>query len=89
MLKIELYEEFGKDLGQKYKIDKLFNKLQNNSSKVEMDFSNIEFISRSFAQEYLSRKFMVDYKIEEINVPEVVKNMFNIILKNNDYDIRY
>ena len=89
MLKIILYEELGTDLGQKYNIDNLFEELDNISTKVIMDFSNIEFISRSFAQGYLNRKFMADYKIEEINVPDVVKNMFNVVLKNNNYDVRY
>ena len=89
MLKIILYEELGTDLGQKYNIDNLFEELDNVSTKVIMDFSNIEFISRSFAQGYLNRKFMADYKIEEINVPDVVKNMFNVVLKNNNYDVRY
>ena len=32
---------------------------------------------------------MADYEIEEINVPDVVKNMFNVVLKNNNYDVRY
>ena len=50
MLKIILYEELGTDLGQKYKIDNLFDELDNASTKIIMDFSNIEFISRSFAQ---------------------------------------
>jgi len=50
MLKIILYERLGTDLGQKYKIDNLFDELDNASTKIIMDFSNIEFISRSFAQ---------------------------------------
>lgn len=89
MLKIILYDKLGKDLGQKYKIDKLFEELDDNYTKVIMDFSKIEFISRSFAQGYLDYKFSVDYEIEEINVPDVVKNMFNVVLKNNNYDMRY
>ena len=89
MLKISLYEKLGKDLGQKYKIDNLFDELADNSTKVIMDFSDIEFISRSFAQGYLNHKFHADYEIEEINLPDVVKNMFNVVLKNNNYDMRY
>ena len=66
MLKIILYEILGTDLGQKYKIDNLFDELDNASTKIIMDFSNIEFISRSFAQWYLNRKFMADFKLPRI-----------------------
>lgn len=47
------------------------------------------FINRSFAQEYLNRKFNANFEIEEINVSDVVKEMFNVILEWNNYDIRY
>ena len=54
-----------------------------------MDFDEIEFINRSFAQEYLNQKFSASYEIEEINVPDEVKNMFNVILEWNNIDMRY
>lgn len=32
---------------------------------------------------------MIDYAIEEINIPYVVKTMFNVIFEWNNYDLRY
>ena len=83
---IDLKNEIGKDLIVRLDAEHLFKKLEGNSQKVIMDFSDIDFINRSFAQEYLNRKMVVDYEIEEINVPDVVKNMFNVILEWNGYD---
>ncbi|MBR0272283.1 MAG: DUF4325 domain-containing protein [Methanobrevibacter sp.] len=89
MIKINLYDEFGSDLGQRYLIKEIFENLDNNSQKVIFDFKDIDFVSRSFAQEYLNHKMMADYEIEEMNIPDVVKNMFNVILKNNNFDEMY
>ena len=89
MLLIRLEEKFGVELGSRSYAVELFKELNGNTSDIAMDFDKIEFISRSFAQEYLNSKFMADYEIEEINVPDAVKKMFNVILKNNDMDLRY
>ena len=89
MIRIKLSEEIGSDLGQRYLIEEIFDDMDCNSQKVLFDFDGIEFISRSFAQEYLNRKMMADYEIGEVNIPCVVKKMFNVILKNNDYDSIY
>lgn len=89
MIFIKLEEEFGVDLGSRSYAVELFEKLESNSSNTIIDFENIEFLSRSFAQEYLNQKFNAKYEIEEINIPDVVKNMFNVVLKNNNIDMRY
>lgn len=89
MILIKLKEEFGVDLGSRSYAIELFKKLENNSSNITIDFSDIQFISRSFAQEYLNFKIMASYEIEEINVPCIAKKMFNVVLKNNDMDMRY
>lgn len=86
---INLEKEIGKDLIIRLDAEKLFEKLDGNSQKVVMDFSEIDFINRSFAQEYLNRKMVAAYEIEEINIPDVVKNMFNVIMEWNGYDERY
>lgn len=89
MLFIKLEDEFGVDLGSRSYALELFKKLDDNPSKITIDFENVEFISRSFAQEYLNQKFNAKCEIEEINVHDEVKNMFNVVLKNNDIDMRY
>ena len=86
---INLKNEIGSNLIVRLEAENLFKQLDEYSTNITMDFSGIEFINRSFAQEYLNRKFSVDYEIEEINVPNVVKNMFNVILEWNGYDMRY
>ena len=53
-LKIILEKEIGRDLGQRSKIEEIFNNIDSDITKVIMDFTNIEFIGRSFAQEYLN-----------------------------------
>lgn len=83
-LKIILEDEIGNDLGQRSKIEDLFKNINPNITKVTMDFRNIEFIGRSFAQEYLNQKHFASFKVIEENVPEDVQKMFDIILKLNN-----
>ncbi|SDA67691.1 hypothetical protein [Methanobrevibacter millerae] len=89
MVLIKLKEEFGVDLGSRSYAVKLFENLKNSSSKTTIDFEGIEFVSRSFSQEYLNSRLMADFEMEEINVPDAVRKMFNVVLKNNDIDMRY
>ena len=86
---IKLKEEISSNLIIRLDAEQLFEKLENNTSKVVMDFEGIELINRSFAQEYLNQKFNAKYEIEEINLPDEVKNMFNVILEWNNIDMRY
>jgi hypothetical protein len=82
--KIILEKEIGKDLGQRSKIEELFKNINPDTTKVIMDFSNVEFMGRSFAQEYLNQKHFASFEVVEENVPEDVDKMFNIILKLNN-----
>ena len=82
--RIFLEKEIGKDLGQRSKIEELFKNINPNITKVIMDFSNVEFMGRSFAQEYLNQKHFASFEVVEENVPEDVQKMFDIILKLNN-----
>lgn len=84
--KIFLEKEIGKDLGQRSKIEELFKNLNPNITKVIMDFSNVEFMGRSFAQEYLNQKHFASFEVVEENVAEDIQKMFDIILKLNNKD---
>lgn len=55
------------------KIDKL------SGDYFEVDFEGIIFVSRGFLQIYYSRKSKMDKNIVEINVPEEIKPLFEII----------
>ena len=79
-LKIILEDEIGRDLGQRSKIEEIFTNISPNVTKVIMDFKNIEFMGRSFAQEYLNQKHFASFE----DVPEDVEKMFDMILKLNN-----
>ena len=83
-LKIILEDEIGRDLGQRSKIEEIFTNISPNVTKVIMDFKNIEFMGRSFAQEYLNQKHFASFEVIEENVPEDVDKMFDMILKLNN-----
>ena len=76
---IKLREEIYSDLIIRHAAEDLFNKLDETYSKIVMDFDEIEFMSQSFAQEYVYRKKNTDIEIIEINMNEHVKKMFEII----------
>ncbi len=81
---IILKDVIGTDLGPRNKIETLFNNIDKNSSKVIMDFEGIEFMGRSFAQEYLNQKHISTFEIIEVNLSEDIKEMFNMIMKLNN-----
>ena len=49
-----------------------------------MNFEGIEFMGRSFAQEYLNRKHFASFEVVEKNMSEDIEKMFEIILKLNN-----
>ena len=86
MTEIEVFlkKEIGADLGSRQKIEKLFKNIEPHVSMVIMNFEGIEFIGRSFAQEYLNRKHLASFEVVEKNMPEDIQKMFEIILKINN-----
>lgn len=51
---------------------------------VEVDFEGIIFVSRGFLQIYYSKKSKMDKNIVEVNVPEDIKPLFEIIERECD-----
>ena len=84
-IEIILSKKIDSDLGSRNKIEELYQNIDDNVSKVVMNFKGVEFMGRSFAQEYLNQKNKAPFEIVEINMPNEVQNMFNIILKLNGY----
>ena len=86
MMEIEVFlkKEIGPDLGSRQKIEKLFENIDADVTKVIMNFEDVEFMGRSFAQEYLNRKHIASFEVVEKNMPEDVEKMFEIILKLNN-----
>ncbi len=78
MNQIEVYleKEIGPDLGSRQKIEELFKNIDSNASKVIMNFEGIDFMGRSFAQEYLNRKHIATFEFIQKNKSEDIQKMF-------------
>ena len=50
-----------------------------------MNFNGVEFMGRSFAQEYLNQKNKASFQVVEVNVPDDVQKLFDIILELNGH----
>lgn len=83
-IEILLKKEIGSDLGSRQEIEEIFNNIDKNTSKVIMNFEDIEFMGRSFAQEYLNQKNSAPFEIIEKNMPPEIEKMFDVILKLNN-----
>ena len=77
---IKIRDAINRNLGMRVSAQKFFNELNNVSAKVVIiNFENVEFMSRSFAQEYVQQKKRINKVIKEINRPEEVVNMFKAV----------
>lgn len=87
MTEIEIFlkKEIDSDLGSRSKIENLFNSIDSDTSKVIMNFTGVEFMGRSFAQEYLNQKNKASFTVVESNVPDNVQKLFDIILELNGH----
>jgi hypothetical protein len=81
MKKINLHNEFGNLIITREAIISLFNSLAHTNNLLVLDFSNIEFISRSATHEYIRQKLSNNIKLKEINMSQNVKSMFLLVTK--------
>jgi hypothetical protein len=80
--KIEIAKMVSENLALRDIATDFFDNLEKMKEKqVTVDFKKVKAISRSFAQEYLTRKNSSKKDINEANVPENVEKMFEIINK--------
>ena len=77
-LEINLEERYSKKLGVGPTAKKLFDEIKNESSII-LNFENIEFMSRSFAQEYVFQKHNSASEIEEINMDDSIKRLLDVV----------
>ena len=84
-IEIMLAKEIDSDLGLRNKIEELYINIDKNVSKVVMNFSGVEFMGRSFAQEYLNQKNKASFEVVEVNMSEDVQMLFDIILELNGH----
>lgn len=78
---ISLEEKCPKKLGMGPTAKKLFQEI-NKESDVILNFENIEFMSRSFAQEYVFQKYNSKTNMTEINVSESIKKLLDIVTED-------
>jgi len=79
-LKLQLSEHFGNKIFTRSVISDFFNKLKNfKEKKIALDFSKIDFISRSCADEYLKLKEKISKTLIEENMSNEVHSMFELV----------
>lgn len=76
--KINLEKTFAKKLGMRTTAIKLFQDLEN-ETEVILDFKDITFMSRSFAQEYVHQKHTSKIKIIESNMSDFIKGLLEVV----------
>ena len=81
MEKILLHETLGKFIVTRNAVIKLFDSLASLNEGIVLDFTNIEFISRSSAHEYIRQKITMNKKIDEVNMSKNVKAMFALVAR--------
>lgn len=77
-VEINLEKTFAKKLGMRTTAMKLFNDLENETDVI-LDFKNIEFMSRSFAQEYVYQKHNSKVHIIESNMSDFIKGLLEVV----------
>lgn len=82
-VEIKIEESINCNLGMNSSARNLFKELNNSPAEnITIDFSDVIFMSRSFTQEYLFQKMNSDKNIVEENVPEDIKRMFEVVMKD-------
>ena len=82
---ILLYKHFGNNIFTRSAIIEFFDEIKKQKTKeITIDFKNIDFISRSCADEYLKRKEKSNKIISEKNMQEQICFMFKAV--KNQYE---
>lgn len=82
---IKIEQLISSNLGMNISSKELFEEINNSPNpNIIIDFTDVFFMGRSFAQEYIYQKNKSDKKIYEINLPEEVEKMFEVVKK--DYE---
>jgi hypothetical protein len=78
--RVDVQKDVGSLLMLRSTVSPLFRKISHlDAHRVILDFSGVEFMSRSFADEYLSAKAASQKRIEERRVPVTVRRMLDLV----------
>ena len=83
MKEVNLKNTFAKKLGMRTTAKKLFDDIKS-EKEVLLNFQDIEFMSRSFAQEYVFQKHNSSVEITEKNMNDFVKGLLDVV--EEDYN---
>jgi hypothetical protein len=79
-IKLSLREQISSDLAFRDSADDLFNHINDiDASKIVVDFSGVESITRSFAHQYIMNKVKSDKQIVECDIPSEIEPMFELV----------
>lgn len=79
-----------KNLALRSNANAVFDAIEKAKDKeIVVDFTNINSMSRSFAQQYLMRKAACRKKIIETNISDDVAKMFDLVKSKRDNSITY
>ena len=79
MRTVMMTEVAPKNLALRHTAAHMFEHAAFRDGEVELDFAGIESMGRAFAQEYLQLKFSHPRKVTEVNVPDGVRKMLDIV----------
>ena len=80
MMEIMIGQKIDSNLGQRLSAKDFFKELNNTSENdIIINFENVEFISRSFAHEYIHQKDKTSKNIIEKNIPIELNGMFEVV----------
>lgn len=81
---IMIQKTINSNLGMRSSAKNFFNQINKMSNnEFVINFTNVQFMSRSFAQEYVQQKKRTDKFLKEVNLPKDVKVMFDIVTKSS------
>ena len=76
---VRIKEAISPDLALRSRADAFFDNIEQSESEVVVDFSGVRSISRSFAQQYLTRKRASRKQIRELHIPAAIAKMFEVV----------
>ena len=85
--RINLRETYAKKLGMQTTAKSLFQDLDNKFDVLVLNFKDVEFMSMSFAQEYIYQKKCSNFRIVEENMSEFVRGLLDVV--EEDYNETY
>ena len=77
--RINLRETYAKKLGMRTTAKSLFQDLDNKFDVLVLNFKDVEFMSMSFAQEYICQKKCSNFRIVEENMSEFVRGLLDVV----------